>query len=154
LKVSGKQGTVQSRCLVYLSAPEILSPLRLTFFRSPSFSAPVFSRISVNMTKKPFPPLTALAAAQDDAARARLVRSGARTLLAQPDAAASVAAAALAPENDLARDAQALLSAALDAARMAVENDLPGGAALIGALAATLTARDATEPFPQGLRLT
>lgn len=106
------------------------------------------------MTEKPFPPLTALSAARDEDARARLIRSGGLALLAYPDAAASVAATALATEGDLARDAQALLSAALDEARMAVENDVPEGAALIGALAATLTARDATEPFPPGLRLT
>lgn len=105
------------------------------------------------MTEKPFPPLTALAAAQDDAARARILRSGGLALLAHPYAADSVVAAALAPEGDLARDAQALLYAALDEARMAVENDVPEGAALIDALAVTLTARDATEPFAPGLRL-
>lgn len=106
------------------------------------------------MTEKPFPPLTALSAARDDGARGRLVRSGGLALLAHPDAAASVAAAALATESDLARDAQALLSAALDEARMAVENDVPEGAALIDALAAILTARDVAEPFAPGLRLT
>lgn len=105
------------------------------------------------MTEESFPPLTALSAARGDDARARLVRSGGLALLAHPDAAASVAAAALAPEGDLARDAQALLSAALDEARMAVENNVPEGAALIDALAATLTARDVAEPFSPGLRL-
>ena len=106
------------------------------------------------MTEKPFPPLTALAAARDDAARARLLRSGGQALLAHPGAVASVAAAALASEGDLARNAQALLSTALDEARMAVENDVPEGAALIDAIGENLTARDATEPFSPGLRLT
>ncbi len=106
------------------------------------------------MNNNSFPPLTALVAARDDAARARLLRSGGQALLAHPGAVASVAAAALASEGDLSRDAQALLSAALDEARMAVENDVPEGAALIAALAATLMARDTTEPFPPGLRLT
>jgi hypothetical protein len=126
---------------------------RLFLVRS-SWQHRSFPVINVTMNDKLFPPLTALAAARDDAARARLLRSGGLALLAHPNAVASVAAVAVAPESSLARDAQALLSAALDEARMAVENDVPEGAALIGALAAALMTRDATEPFPPGLRLT
>lgn len=100
-----------------------------------------------------FPPLTALAAARDDDARARLVRQGGRALLANPDSVQTVAVLALGTERDTAQDAQALLSAALDEARMAVENDVPEGTALINALAVTLTELDAAQPFPPDQRL-
>lgn len=106
------------------------------------------------MTDVPFPLLTKLAAAQDDARRAQLLRTGGRDLLFDRSAVETVAAAAIGSHGEATiQAAQDLLSAALDEARMAVENDVPEGAALIEAVAACLAGLDAEQPFAPVLRL-
>ena len=98
--------------------------------------------------------IAAIGAATDDAARARLLRDGARGLLFDPSAIADVAAAAINPADDVAgQAAAALLSSALDEARMATENGVPEGASLTEALATALTAWDSAHPFAPELRL-
>lgn len=98
--------------------------------------------------------IAAIGAATDDAARARLLRDGARGLLFDPSAIADVAAAAINLADDFAgQAAAALLSSALEEARMATENGAPEGAALTGALATALTAWDSAHPFAPELRL-
>ena len=98
--------------------------------------------------------IDAIAAAPDDAARARLLRNGARGLLVEPTSIADVAAAVLDPaEDDRQKAAAVLLSSALDEARMAAENGAPEGSSLLDALAADLSTRDAAHPFAPVVRL-
>ena len=98
--------------------------------------------------------IDAIAAAPDDAARARLLRNGARGLLVEPTSIADVAAAVLDPaEDDRQKAAAVLLSSALDEARMAAENGAPEGSSLLDALAADLSTRDAAHTFAPVVRL-
>jgi len=98
--------------------------------------------------------IAAIAAAPDGAARARLLHDGARALLADPAAVSLVAAAAAAADEGDDTDAAAhLLSRALDEARMALENGAPEGAALLEAVAASLSARDAAAAFAPAVRM-
>ncbi|RYH06355.1 UPF0149 family protein [Tropicimonas sp. IMCC6043] len=106
------------------------------------------------MTDAPTPLIAAIATAPDEATHARLLRDGARVLLADPAAIADVATAAVDPDSDATTQAAAaLLSSALDEARMAAENDAPEGTALLDAVAAAITARDAGQPLAPVLRL-
>ncbi|MCQ0090650.1 UPF0149 family protein [Roseovarius sp. M141] len=106
------------------------------------------------MTRDSVPLIDAIAAAPDDAAQARLLRDGARDLMAGPAAIPDIATVALESTDDAeTQAAAALLSSALDEARMARENDAPEGAALIDTLDEALTARDAARPFAPALRL-
>lgn len=106
------------------------------------------------MTEIHSPLIAAIAGAPDDASCADLLRAGARDLLADPAALPEIATLALAPEETTESEAaQALLSSALDEARMAEENGAPEGAALIDAVAAVLTARDAAAPLDPMQRL-
>lgn len=106
------------------------------------------------MTDRSKPLIDAIANAPDDATLARLLRDGARVLLADPATIANVAATAAAPEDDATTQAAAaLLSSALDEARMAAENDAPEGAALLDAVAAAITTQDSTQLLAPAQRL-
>jgi hypothetical protein len=106
------------------------------------------------MTDRSKPLIDAIANAPDDATHARLLRDGARVLLADPAIIANVAATAAAPEDDATTQAAAaLLSSVLDEARMAAENNAPEGAALLDAVAAAITTQDSTQPLAPAQRL-
>jgi hypothetical protein len=100
--------------------------------------------------------IVAIAGAPDDTVRARLLRTGGKDLLADPEAIGAVVDVALdSTRTEAAQAAEMLLGAALDEARMAAENGAPEGPALIDALAAWVTARDGAKPLTplQRLRL-
>lgn len=94
--------------------------------------------------------------APDGEPRALLLQNGARELLRDPAAVATVVKR-VAEQDDSGEweAAAALLASALDEARMARENSAPEGAALIDAVGGALAALDTAAPFapPQRLRL-
>lgn len=99
------------------------------------------------------PVIAAFVATRDRRARARLLHDGARALLANPTMVDGIADAATAGDSDELEAAAELLSRALDEARMAAENDAPEGPALMEAVAAALSARDAATPFSPAVRM-
>ncbi|MEM1265153.1 MAG: UPF0149 family protein [Pseudomonadota bacterium] len=104
------------------------------------------------MLQKAFALIAAIAAADDENGRARLICDGAPAAMRQPESVEAIAAAVLTSEDPQAEAASALLSAALDEARMARENGLPEGAALIAAVEERFAEENEARPFPIQMR--
>ncbi|MEM6945953.1 MAG: hypothetical protein AAF565_19590 [Pseudomonadota bacterium] len=104
------------------------------------------------MLQKAFALIAAIAAADDEDGRARLICDGAPAAMRQPESVEAIAAAVLTSEDPQAEAASALLSAALDEARMARENGLPEGAAFIAAVEERFAEENEARPFPIEMR--